>query len=54
MREDMCLVMKKQPKVRFREKGPALIFLFSENRDDWVCSKFPHDGRIKKDCIPKV
>ena len=24
------------------------------NIDDWVCAKIPNDGRIKKDCVPKV
>ena len=22
--------------------------------DGWVCAKIPHDGSIKKDCVPKV
>ena len=22
--------------------------------EEWVCAKIPHDGRIKKDCVPKV
>ena len=22
--------------------------------DDWVCAKIPNDGRVKKDCVPKV
>ena len=22
--------------------------------DSWVCAKIPHDGAIKKDCVPKV
>ena len=26
----------------------------SYGADDWVCAKIPHDGRIKKDCVPKV
>ena len=21
---------------------------------EWVCAKIPNDGRIKKDCVPKV
>ena len=21
---------------------------------EWVCAKIPSDGRIKKDCVPKV
>ena len=22
--------------------------------ESWVCAKIPHDGAIKKDCVPKV
>ena len=25
-----------------------------EGAYDWVCSKVPDNGRIKKDCVPKV
>ena len=25
-----------------------------DGADDWVCAKIPNDGRIKKDCVPKV
>ena len=25
-----------------------------EGAYDWVCSKVPQNGRIKKDCVPKV
>ena len=25
-----------------------------DTTSDWVCAKIPNDGRIKKDCIPKV
>ena len=24
------------------------------DQEDWVCAKIPHDGSIKKDCVPKV
>jgi hypothetical protein len=25
-----------------------------EGAIEWVCAKIPSDGRIKKDCVPKV
>ena len=25
-----------------------------EGAVDWVCAKVPSDGRVKKDCVPKV
>ena len=25
-----------------------------DGADTWVCAKIPHDGAVKKDCVPKV
>ena len=42
------LVVKSRVNERRYEFGD------SYGSDDWVCAKIPHDGRIKKDCVPKV
>ena len=40
--------------VKFRVNERRYEFGDSYGADDWVCAKIPHDGRIKKDCVPKV
>ena len=38
----------------FRVNERRYEFGDSDGANDWVCAKIPNDGRIKKDCIPKV
>ena len=38
----------------FRVNNRKYTFGNEEGAYDWVCSKVPLDGRIKKDCVPKV
>ena len=38
----------------FRVNNRKYSFGNEEGAYDWVCSKIPSGGRIKKDCIPKV
>ena len=38
----------------FRVNNRKYTFGDEEGAYEWVCSKVPHDGRIKKDCVPKV
>ena len=45
---------KLTPKVMLRVNNRKYIFGNEEGAYDWVCSKVPQDGRIKKDCVPKV
>ena len=40
--------------VKCRVNERRYEFGDSYGADDWVCAKIPHDGRIKKDCVPKV
>ena len=40
--------------VKSRVNERRYEFGDSYGADDWVCAKIPHDGRIKKDCVPKV
>ena len=38
----------------FRVNNRKYSFGNEEGAYDWVCSKVPDNGRIKKDCVPKV
>ena len=40
--------------IIFRVNNRKYTFGSEEGAYEWVCSKVPHDGRIKKDCVPKV
>ena len=37
-----------------RVNNRLYTFGSEEGAWDWVCSKVPDNGRIKKDCVPKV
>ena len=45
---------KKNFTVQSRVNERRYEFGDSYGADDWVCAKIPHDGRIKKDCVPKA
>ena len=45
----MCYVIK-----HIRVNNRKYSFGNEEGAYDWVCSKVPDNGRIKKDCVPKV
>ena len=44
----------KIPQTDFRVNNRKYTFGNEEGAYDWVCSKVPQSGRIKKDCVPKV
>ena len=40
--------------ISYRVNERRYEFGDEEGALDWVCSKIPSDGRVKKDCVPKV
>ena len=38
----------------FRVNERRYEFGDEEGAIEWVCAKIPNDGRVKKDCVPKV
>ena len=40
--------------ISYRVNERRYEFGDEEGAVDWVCAKIPSDGRVKKDCVPKV